>query len=357
MPVNNSRNNENDARTYDLIRSVFDTSLIETAGQYEVWRESISCIFDTEAQREPIKNGFPARIEATRFNTLLFSKTICPAQKWTRTPLRIAADGMDHLMIQLYKRGEHTWQKNDNDIDLPKGGLLVFDLSQETRAFTTDSENLSVIIPKSLFADRINLSLNYHMKILYPNNAINSLLYNHLLDIDRISQIITPSEACHIAPSTVGLLASCLNMGVEFDDPAQKPAIDSAVFRRITSFIDVNLCNMKLNAKYISENIGVSRSGLYRIFNRFGGVENYIKKRRLDDSFRVLSDPSQNRRKILDVAFDAGYNTHSSFCKAFKNQFNISPQELRKNNFAKERGYAIDIAVDRTYERWLHSMN
>ncbi len=53
----------------------------------------------------------------------------------------------------------------------------------------------------------------------------------------------------------------------------------------------------------------------------------YIKKRRLSKAFEELKNTNL---KIIDIAFKYQYNSASSFNRAFKKQFNITPTECRK---------------------------
>ena len=56
-------------------------------------------------------------------------------------------------------------------------------------------------------------------------------------------------------------------------------------------------------------------------------ITEYIKKRRLSKAFEEIRNTTE---KIIDIAFKYQYNSASSFNRAFKHLFSITPTECRK---------------------------
>jgi AraC family transcriptional regulator len=52
----------------------------------------------------------------------------------------------------------------------------------------------------------------------------------------------------------------------------------------------------------------------------------YVRARRLSNAAKLLA---QGARDILSVALDAGYGSHEAFTRAFRDQFNLTPEEVR----------------------------
>ena len=73
---------------------------------------------------------------------------------------------------------------------------------------------------------------------------------------------------------------------------------------------------------------GRSRSYLSRLFPLVTGysVTGYLRARRLSEAARELADGAPD---ILSVALEAGYNSHEAFTRAFKDQFGLTPQQVR----------------------------
>lgn len=95
-------------------------------------------------------------------------------------------------------------------------------------------------------------------------------------------------------------------------------------------FIETNI-NDSITAEDIAKNAGYSVYYFSRVFKKQMGlsVMEYVKERRLIKASEEIS----NGKKIIDVALDYGYQSHSGFTKAFKNRFGFSPALLRAFSF------------------------
>jgi AraC family transcriptional regulator len=92
--------------------------------------------------------------------------------------------------------------------------------------------------------------------------------------------------------------------------------------------IERNL-NRDLTLGNIAEAAGVSRYHLAHAFGTATGrsVMDYARGRRLSEAARALAAGAPD---ILAVALEAGYASHEAFSRAFRAQFAITPEELRR---------------------------
>jgi len=74
---------------------------------------------------------------------------------------------------------------------------------------------------------------------------------------------------------------------------------------------------------------GVSRFYLSRIFSMATGytVSGYVRGRRLTEAARALAAGAPD---ILQVALEAGYSSHEAFTRAFRGQFGMTPEDVRR---------------------------
>jgi AraC family transcriptional regulator len=84
-----------------------------------------------------------------------------------------------------------------------------------------------------------------------------------------------------------------------------------------------------LSLEAVAGAVGVSRFHLSRAFNVTTGcaLASYVRARRLSLAARALSGGAPD---ILAVALDAGYGSHEAFTRAFRQQFGLTPDELRE---------------------------
>jgi AraC-like DNA-binding protein len=76
-----------------------------------------------------------------------------------------------------------------------------------------------------------------------------------------------------------------------------------------------------------------SRSQLYRLLEEEGGVARYIQRRRLSESFAILCDARSNL-PIGEIAETLCFSDASSFSRAFRREFGMSPGEVRSASYA-----------------------
>jgi AraC-like DNA-binding protein len=72
----------------------------------------------------------------------------------------------------------------------------------------------------------------------------------------------------------------------------------------------------------------MSRSQLYRLLEGEGGAAHYIQHRRLSESFAILCDTTNNL-PIGVVAESLCFADASSFSRAFRREFGVSPSDVR----------------------------
>ncbi len=97
---------------------------------------------------------------------------------------------------------------------------------------------------------------------------------------------------------------------------------------KVISYIEQNY-NDDLTLKELSKVAGFSKYHFHRIFKSIIGenMSNYIRRVRLSSTtLKFKTD-----KKITQIALESGYETNSSFSKAFKNHFGITPKEFSEN--------------------------
>ncbi len=79
----------------------------------------------------------------------------------------------------------------------------------------------------------------------------------------------------------------------------------------------------------IAEAAGLSRYHLSRVFGLVTGhsISTYIRARRLSNAAPSLVSGSSS---ILEVALGAGYGSHEAFTRAFRDQFGMTPEAVRR---------------------------
>lgn len=90
---------------------------------------------------------------------------------------------------------------------------------------------------------------------------------------------------------------------------------------------------------------GASPCHLTRAFGLATGhsVMRYVRARRLSEAARALAQGAQD---ILAVALEAGYSSHEAFTRAFREQFQITPERVRAQRHVANLALVDAIKMD-----------
>lgn len=97
----------------------------------------------------------------------------------------------------------------------------------------------------------------------------------------------------------------------------------------------------------VAEVAGLSRHYLVRAFGWATGraVMRYVRARRLTEAARRLADGAPD---ILSVALEAGYGSHEAFTRAFRDQFGVTPEQVRARGGVEHLDLVEPIRMETT---------
>ncbi len=338
------------------LESRFSTDLLPVEQRFESWRESIGVLYDVKQNSNSPKDSFNANIHGYLLDNLMIARCRTSAQEFRRTPFHVARDGVDHFMIQLFLTGSQHIRRGRKEVESSPGDLMVHDLSEEHVADSSDFDNLSIILPRHLLAPLLQRPDSQHGRILKSHEPLSQILSRYMRDLYELSGSMNDEQRSSLDDVTASLIAATLNgLGEGVDENSS--AVASSVLLHAKQVIDNNIQNSDLDAAGVAKASGVSRAALYRLFEPYDGVMNYIRRRRLYGSLRNLIDPMQQNRTIAEIAFDWGFTNEAHFSRAFRKQFKMSPSEARQ----QEQGIPSvslnpmddERIGDRNYETWI----
>jgi AraC family transcriptional regulator len=126
-------------------------------------------------------------------------------------------------------------------------------------------------------------------------------------------------------------------------EAATKGAEMSAIGRAIW-FIESH-SDSDISLDEISDAAGLSRYHLSRVFGLVTdhSISGYMRGRRLSGAALALIKTSSS---ILEVALDAGYGSHEAFTRAFRDQFGVTPDAVRKQGHTRNLALLEPIRMD-----------
>lgn len=116
--------------------------------------------------------------------------------------------------------------------------------------------------------------------------------------------------------------------------PADAPKAESPFLERFRAILQQNLHDADFNVERIGEEMGMSRVQLYRKVKQLSGMTpvELLRKSRLARGRQLLETTD---RSISEIAYDTGFSAPSYFTKCFKDEYGISPGEVRSEGSKK----------------------
>jgi AraC-like DNA-binding protein len=99
--------------------------------------------------------------------------------------------------------------------------------------------------------------------------------------------------------------------------------------QKITAFISSNYTDPGISLKGVVKHTGVSEHRVSQLLTRHykKDFKGYLKTIRLSEAHRLLGESD---RQVTEIAFLVGFNYLSSFSRAFKKYYNVTPMDVRK---------------------------
>jgi len=316
----------------------FDTGFFDSEDRFDAWNQNMGVLFDLLApDGSTPKSDMTARIDVCNLGDAVFGVTKAQSQLFSRDNRRVARDGMDHILVQVFLEGGGL---ASSDHRIRAGDMLIIDLDQPHEMLNTDFANLTMVLPRELHPGLSDLLAGFHGKRLGPDNPMVPFVAEHLRSLWRHVPEMDMRHAGIALKGTLGLLETWLTHEAELTEGAA-PEVSLAVGKSIFRYIDQNL-GEQLAPEFLARTFRISRSQLYRIFAPHDGVARYIQGRRLRRSLQMLSNPVHNGMSIGALGFTCGFSSESQFSKSFKNHYGISPSEARTMGQAAAAGGVSD---------------
>ena len=300
---------------------------IEHVRDFHSWKDFVHDHFPWLEHRNHCDGRFEADVSSYRFGACVLSTIRVGASEVIRT--RHLSDIADSGSLKL------IWQMS--------GTMRI---EQDERSSLIDVGEATVCDTGRPYRIRMSEQSNF---------AVFMLPYASCPGWEHISQKICGTHLAEGAPirAALGALMGLTTLPPDPQDAGNETVVQavqmmlaaslhhSAVQRGATSFrnarlnkaqsyITQHIANPALNANDLAAALCMSRRSLYMLFKEHDLTPaRMIHDVRLEQSMRVLGDPSQHHRKITDISLDLGFSDYTTFSRLFKAQYGLTPSEYR----------------------------
>lgn len=343
-----------------LPHSWFSTHDLSPELRHEGWRQTVGVCLESSLSIHESSTEFSASIEGYLLDDIVFSRPQATRQKFDRTGLRIARDGLDHYMIELFFSGHMEMQVHGGAIRNSPGQIVGFDLGDTLDSFNSDFDLICIFIPRARLAPLLVRPDSLHGAIPDVETGPGLVLSTFLQALYRALPTLSPSDAPATANAMLQLTAAAFNSAAGETDVVPD-ARRHSLWMRAQLYIRENLASRNLSAGDIALGLGTSRTALYELFEPLGGVAAHIREMRLRKCLQEIVSPRHAATRIAEIAYRWGFDDPSVFSRAFRQRFGCAPGDARALARARSLGGGSGIADpigefflgDSTYEEWI----
>jgi AraC-like DNA-binding protein len=325
----------NDAGTSVLLT----TADVPEVDQLGFWREVVCrTIAGVEATPLERKDCYAGAIQArsvplTDHPSFDLLNVKADPQRVSRTRQLINAQTEGAWLLMIQRKGTCDIRQGSAQITLVPGDIGFLDTSRPYEVIFPRRFAQSIVkLPTPLFAELFPKGRDIAGTALPGGDALAAIARYNLLLLERLASSIEPRFLPTVANRAIDHLA--LAARTHFDGSMRDTRGDAYAFHfeRASLYIAEHLGDTKLSVERIAEAIGLSSGHLQEIFRDNSGhtIADYVRQQRLAMCRRDLADASLGHDSITSIAFRWGFSESSSFSRAFRNAFQITPRQYRR---------------------------
>lgn len=262
-------------------------------------------------------------------NVLLVESTVSDIE-YDRTPAHIARGNMDHYQIALCGEGEIWFSSGRREITARPGDIFLTDMTLPSRTvLRSDSGSTqltAIILQRSMLAPRLAHPDSATATLLPADHPHARLLANHFAALT-----LSPEPESGSVEATIEAIADIMAAAAGAADTVER--VERAERHLYLTMIKRHIAGHLTDALAVDElcdRFHISRATLYRLFEADGGLAHYISEQRLNFALRLMISPAAQDKRLIDLAVELHFSSDSTFIRAFRRKFGVTPGELRE---------------------------
>jgi AraC-like DNA-binding protein len=302
----------------------WDLSSVDDAQLIERYRVGIADWYEA-SDFDPTRPFFTTNT-VLRFENYVLSRGRSVGQILSRGQEEIRRSGLDSVAIILDLAGMKG-DADGRDFDTPASTFHFRDLSRPSIAKVEAVDVIVLAMPRDAAPEWL-VRRDFHGLTIESSQPLGRLLAGNLLALMEVAPQLSLEEGIGAIESALSLAQQSLIAMGHFSTPQTRDR-NANLRTAAKAFINSRLADPGLSINDVLAAVGVSRATLFRAFAPSGGINLYIKNRRLRMAREALLNRVGHRPTIGEIAHAHGFISASHFSRAFKLRYSQSPGALR----------------------------
>lgn len=246
------------------------------------------------------------------------------AQRWVRDAGLIAANDPGGMNVAMTLAGRASGVMGERPFRTGPGSVHFIDLSQPSRHDSSASRTIMLSVSRPV-ATKSGLDVAALHGIVVRSAAGAALIAY----LDRLFQ--TADAYCEEdIPLLARAIVDLLVLTARTAEPESAQAVRrAAAAHAARALIDAHLESASLTIARLCRELGLSRTSLHRLFDDDGGVQAYIRNRRLEAVHQALTRAGSD--DPLHVLADRyGFSDAAHLSRSFRARYGVTPSAYRR---------------------------
>jgi len=314
---------------------LWDTQYLPIREAFGAFREGICSAFMPWTIESEPQGGFDGRIESVILDGGSIARVRMTPIGAARTRLDVSHSQGECVYGNFVLAGELLIEQQGRTNVARQGDLILYD----SRYPTTLSERHSgqymdvpFMISKQRFAPSRNLEGAFDNIVLGRESLIRPLA-NSLSFIGEHMTSLQRQEVSALFDACVALLPVAIGREERARSSSEDIPQASPLLRDILDFVNRNLSRADLSPQVAAANLRVSVRYVHKLFAAKGATFGaYVTSKRLEHVCKDLTSHSCRNQPISVLAYRWGFNDLSTFNRAFKLRYGVSPTQYRASS-------------------------
>jgi AraC-like DNA-binding protein len=289
---------------------------------YARWREDSATLVCLLYEIDADEQTFYAAHRSVHFSRIAASSFDYSAMTYARSAKQIRKAPCDHLYIMSTASGGQNLAYADVTVSTRRGCATLVDLGRPHLNAALESRGRGLLIARDVFdAARFD---GLHGAVV--EGARQRVLHDYIAWLLGALPRAPLTAMARTEEAVAAVALACFDPASPIQEPARE-VLGGLALARARRFIDDHAA-VPLDIGAVAAAACVSRATLYRLFQPFGGVAEYVWRARLELARQRLSEPSI-AGTIGAIAGDVGFESGAHFSRRFVEAYGFSPRNLR----------------------------
>ena len=298
--------------------SYWSTKGITPELRFAAWTKrpwpSLTTLFETTLIDE-----FATTSAHVLFGDMVVQLTHGSHRQFERSAVRAAKDGVTLLAASIMVSCYATGRADGRAIAAARGSIVVLDMARQSSLNLRRGMSVQIAIPRNMAEEQLGALGDLHGAVIPAEKA--KLLIRHLQAARKSLPVLTVMDGPALARVIMELLGVALRSRTDTAPLADEtfPSVALA----IKQYLESALQNGPVPEQDVCAKFRLSRSTLQRLFQLDGGMQSYIRLRRLENVRMVLKHYGK-QETVANLADIWGFSDASHLSRLFKRTYGVT---------------------------------